>query len=47
MLLDTLAIFYRLRIAHFYGSQVVPLAGLSRAPAVPAPRSRAGARSLA
>ena len=34
MLLDTLAIFYRLRIACFYGPQVVPLAGLSQAPAV-------------
>jgi glycosyltransferase involved in cell wall biosynthesis len=48
MLLDTLAIFYRLRIAYFYGPQVVPLASLSQAPAlVPAPRSRAGARPLA
>ena len=48
MLLDTLAIFYRLRIAYFYGPQVVPLAGLSQAPVrVPAQRSRAGARSPA
>jgi glycosyltransferase involved in cell wall biosynthesis/O-antigen/teichoic acid export membrane protein len=48
MLIDTLAIFYRLRIARFYGSQVVPLAGLSQAPAVvPAQWSRAGAGSLA
>ena len=45
MLLDTFAIFYRLRITRFYGSQVVPLAGLSQAPAVPAQWSRAGARS--
>jgi glycosyltransferase involved in cell wall biosynthesis/O-antigen/teichoic acid export membrane protein len=34
MLIDTLAIFYRLRIARFYGPQVVPLAGLSQAPAL-------------
>jgi glycosyltransferase involved in cell wall biosynthesis/O-antigen/teichoic acid export membrane protein len=48
MLLDTLAIFYRLRITYFYGPQIVPLAGLSQAPAlVPAPRSRASAKSLA
>ena len=47
MLLDTLAIFYRLRIAYFYGPQLVPLAGLSQAPAlIPASRSRTGARSL-
>ena len=43
MLIDTLAIFYRLRIARFYGPQVVPLAGLSQASAaVPAQWSRAG-----
>jgi hypothetical protein len=41
MLLDTFAIFYRLRILHFYGARVVPLAELSAAPAVvPVPRSR-------
>ena len=40
MLLDTLAIFYRLRIARFYGPQVVPLAGLSQAPAVAQCRAR-------
>ena len=34
MLIDTMAIFYRLRIARFYGPQVVPLAGLSQASAV-------------
>jgi O-antigen/teichoic acid export membrane protein len=48
MLLDTFAIFYRLRIAHFYGAQVVPLADLSQPPAVvPAQWSRADARPLA
>jgi glycosyltransferase involved in cell wall biosynthesis len=47
MLLDTFAIFYRLRIARFYGGQVVPLAELSRAPiVVPAQWSRAAASSL-
>jgi glycosyltransferase involved in cell wall biosynthesis/O-antigen/teichoic acid export membrane protein len=46
MLLDTFAIFYRLRIARFYGSQVVPLAGLSQASAmVPLQRSGRPARS--
>ncbi|HEY5398432.1 MAG TPA: glycosyltransferase, partial [Trebonia sp.] len=43
MLIDTFAIFYRLRIARYYGSQVVPLAPAS----VPASWSRAGAESLA
>jgi O-antigen/teichoic acid export membrane protein len=48
MLLDTFAIFYRLRIAHFYGAQVVPLADLSQPPAVvPAQWSRADAGPLA
>lgn len=48
MLLDTFAIFYRLRITHFYGSQVVPLADLSQPPAaVPAQWSRADAGRLA
>jgi O-antigen/teichoic acid export membrane protein len=41
MLLDTFAIFYRLRILRFYGSQRVPLAGLSQPPVVvPEPRLR-------
>jgi O-antigen/teichoic acid export membrane protein len=41
MLLDTFAIFYRLRILRYYGAQLVPLAELSRAPAVvPEPRPR-------
>ena len=31
-LLDTLAIFYRLRMAHFYGPQLPPAAGPSRVP---------------
>lgn len=48
MLIDTFAIFYRLRIASFYGPQLVPLAGLSQAPGLlPASRSRTGAGSLA
>ena len=47
MLLDTFAIFYRLRIARFYGPQVVPLAGLSQAPAAGSRASGPdGARSL-
>jgi glycosyltransferase involved in cell wall biosynthesis/O-antigen/teichoic acid export membrane protein len=47
-LLDTLAIFYRLRIARFYGSQLAPAAGHSEA-SRPASRSwsQADAASLA
>ena len=48
MLIDTFAIFYRLRILSYYGPQRVPLAELSHAPAVaPEPWSRAGTRSRA
>jgi glycosyltransferase involved in cell wall biosynthesis/O-antigen/teichoic acid export membrane protein len=47
-LLDTAAIFYRLRVAHFYGPQLAPTSGHSQVPrSAPASWSRAGARSLA
>ena len=46
-LLDTLAIFYRLRVAHFYGPQLAPASGHSQVPrSAPASWSRAGARPL-
>ena len=46
-LLDTLAIFYRLRVAHFYGPQLALAAGHSQVSrSAPASWSRAGARSL-
>ena len=56
MLVDTLAIFYRLRIAHFYGPQLVSLASLARSPASaralepvskPAPEAARGHRQKA
>ena len=43
-LVDTLAIFYRLRVAHFYGAQLAPVSGHSQ---VSRFWSRAGARPLA
>ena len=43
-LLDTFAIFYRLRVAHFYGPQLAPVSGHSQ---VSRFWSRAGARPLA
>ena len=47
-LLDTLAIFYRLRIAHFYGPQLAPTSGRSQVlRSAPVSWSRAGAPSLA
>ena len=46
-LLDTLAIFYRLRVAHFYGPQLAPASGHSQVSrSAPGSWSRAGARSL-
>jgi O-antigen/teichoic acid export membrane protein len=46
-LLDTLAIFYRLRVAHFYGPQLAPASGHSQVPlSAPASWSRAGTRPL-
>jgi hypothetical protein len=48
MLIDTIAIFYRLKILAFYGPQLVPLADLSQAPVVASVTwTRASARSLA
>jgi glycosyltransferase involved in cell wall biosynthesis len=47
MLVDTFAIFYRLRILSYYGPQRVPLAGFSQAPGVDSGHwSRVGTRSL-
>ena len=47
MLIDTFAIFYRLRILSYYGPQRVPLAGFSQAPVVDSGHwSRVGTRSL-
>ena len=40
-LLDTLAIFYRLRVAHFYGPQLAPVSGCSQV-SRPASGSRSG-----
>jgi glycosyltransferase involved in cell wall biosynthesis/O-antigen/teichoic acid export membrane protein len=46
-LLDTLAIFYRLRIKHFYGPQLAPTSGHSQVPSLaPASWSPADARPL-
>ena len=46
-LLDTLAIFYRLRVAHFYGPKLAPTSGHGQVPrSAPASWSRAGARPL-
>jgi glycosyltransferase involved in cell wall biosynthesis/O-antigen/teichoic acid export membrane protein len=46
-LLDTLAIFYRLRVAHFYGPPLAPTSGHSQVPrSASASWSRAAARPL-
>jgi glycosyltransferase involved in cell wall biosynthesis/O-antigen/teichoic acid export membrane protein len=46
MMLDTLAIFYRLRIVNFYGPRAVPLAGLGQAGPGPGAGPAAGPQRI-